>query len=198
VTRPPDLDDLLDDDVPGEERERLRRAHELLVAAGPPPELPPSLETVPDPKPRRTLVPQRHRYAVLGLAAAFVLAAFGVGYYVGGRHNGFTTEAVSPMHGTALAPSAHATIRLAAQDDAGNWPMRFSVRGLPTLPHDAYYELYLSRGGKPLATCGTFVVHAGTTVVRLNAPYRLREYDGWVVTRHLHGQRGDGPVLLTT
>ena len=36
----PNFDDLIGEDVPAWERERLRRAHDLLVAAGPPPELP--------------------------------------------------------------------------------------------------------------------------------------------------------------
>ena len=41
MSREPDFDALVGADVPGEERDRLRRAHELLVAAGPPPELAP-------------------------------------------------------------------------------------------------------------------------------------------------------------
>ena len=39
----PDFDELVGNDLGSEERDRLRRAHELLVAAGPLPELPPSL-----------------------------------------------------------------------------------------------------------------------------------------------------------
>ena len=49
MTRYPDFDDLIGGDVPAEERERLRRAHELLVEAGPPPELSPEMESVPWP-----------------------------------------------------------------------------------------------------------------------------------------------------
>jgi len=37
--RVPDFDELVGGDVTGDERERLRRAHELLVHTGPPPEL---------------------------------------------------------------------------------------------------------------------------------------------------------------
>ena len=48
----PDFDELVGgDDLPGPERERLQRVHELLVAAGPPPELPPEL-VQPDLDPR--------------------------------------------------------------------------------------------------------------------------------------------------
>ena len=44
--RVPDFDELVGGDVTGDERERLRRAHELLVQTGPPPELSPELEKV--------------------------------------------------------------------------------------------------------------------------------------------------------
>ena len=37
----PEFDDLIAADVPPEERARLYRTHELLVQAGPPPELSP-------------------------------------------------------------------------------------------------------------------------------------------------------------
>jgi hypothetical protein len=40
-------------------------------------------------------------------------------------------------------------------------------------------------------------VHGGTTVVSLNAPYALRTFDGWIVTRHVPAQKPDA-VLLTT
>ena len=49
MTRHPDFDDLVGQDVPAAERDRLRRAHELLLEAGPPPELSPELESVPWP-----------------------------------------------------------------------------------------------------------------------------------------------------
>src|SRR5207245_1293825 len=65
VTKVPEFDELIGADAPAEERERLRRVHELLVAAGPPAELPPSLETVPEPEPQVTLLPQRRRLTVI-------------------------------------------------------------------------------------------------------------------------------------
>ena len=47
----PDFEDMVDGtELPEEERERLRRAHELLVQAGPPPELGPEMEAVPWPE----------------------------------------------------------------------------------------------------------------------------------------------------
>ena len=46
LMRGPEFDDLVGD-VPADERERLLRVHEMLVQAGPPPEIPPELERPP-------------------------------------------------------------------------------------------------------------------------------------------------------
>ena len=48
MSRPPDFDDLVGGDLPADERERLRRVHDLLVEAGPPPELPEGLQPIPE------------------------------------------------------------------------------------------------------------------------------------------------------
>ena len=197
----PDFQDLVGEDVPAAERERLGRVHDLLVAAGPPPELPPALTTPPEMGATVRFLPRRRRGALLLLAAALAAAAFGGGYLVGGRANdesAFVPERVVSMHGTSLAPTALASIRLADKDASGNWPMEVVVRGLPKLPRSAYYELYLTRNGRPVASCGAFLVHGGTTRVTLNAPYKLKAFDGWVVTRHVRGERDTGEPLLTT
>ena len=44
----PNFRDLVGEGLPPAEQERLERVHEMLIAAGPPPELPPELEEVPD------------------------------------------------------------------------------------------------------------------------------------------------------
>ncbi len=75
--------------------------------------------------------------------------------------------------------------------------MRLSVNGLARLPAGGYYELLLTRKGKPVASCGTFVVDSGGTDVRLNAPYKLKTFDGWVVARHITGKPGE-PIVLRT
>ena len=202
TSRPPDFDELVGVEVPAEERERLRGVHDLLVAAGPPAELSPALERAPSVGGAVRFLPRRRRGAVLLLAAAIAAAAFGGGFLSGAvTHRGGTKSAVVviPMHGTRAAPNALASISLQEVDKAGNWPMRFTVQGLPKLPRGGYYELYLTRHGHIAAACGTFNVHRGRTTVRLNAPYELRGFDGWVVTRHLPGHPGEATrPLLTT
>ena len=47
MTRRPDLEDLVGADLDLSERERLRRVHDLLLQAGPPPELSPEIEAGP-------------------------------------------------------------------------------------------------------------------------------------------------------
>ena len=66
---PPDFFDLVGDEGTPEELERLRRAHDLLVAAGPPPELSPRLAEAPLGIGRTSRLPRRRRGAVLVLAA---------------------------------------------------------------------------------------------------------------------------------
>jgi len=201
TSRPPDFHELVGEDVPPDERERLRGVHDLLVAAGPPAELSPALEQAPSVGGSVRLLPRRRRGAVLLLAAAVAAAAFGGGFLTGAvTHRGGTKSAaiVVTMHGTAAAPNALASISLQDVDKAGNWPMRFTVQGLPKLPRGGYYELYLTRHGRIAATCGVFNVHGGRTTVSLNAPYELRGFDGWVVTRHLPGVPDSSNPLLTT
>jgi hypothetical protein len=197
----PDFRDLVGEEVPAEERERLRNVHEMLVAAGPPPELSPELQEPPAVGGATvSFLPRRRRAALLLIAAALAAAAFGGGYFAGGqgRETGFKAVHAIQMHGTAAAPNALATLELADVDSSGNWPMLVTVQGLPQVPRGAYYELFLTRHGRLAASCGTFVVHAGKTKVHLNAPYKLKSFDGWVVTKHVRGSRESSRPLLTT
>ncbi|HET8606689.1 MAG TPA: hypothetical protein VFL66_06620 [Gaiellaceae bacterium] len=194
----PEFRELVGDDLGPEEDARLRQVHELLVAAGPPPELPPALARPPEERGAKVIgFPVRRRLgAAVVLAAAIAAAAFGGGYAVGHRGGGFRAEgAPIPMHGSS--PAQLASIRLSSRDDAGNWPLLLRVKGLPDLPKGGYYELLLSRNGKPGPSCGTFRVHHGVTQVVLNAPYKLRAWDGWVIVEHLPGRPESGPILST-
>jgi hypothetical protein len=177
----PNFDELVGEGLPAAERERLRRAHDLLVAAGPPPEMP----RLPASPPVRAL--PRRRVTALLIAAALALAAFGAGWLVRGTNDEFDVRRAVPMRSTANAPNASALIELGYPDDEGNWPMLVTVRGLKPLPKGGYYELLLTRDGKPVAVCGSFKVKSqGLTTVRLGASYNLRNFDGWVVRPYVH------------
>lgn len=179
--RTPSFDDLVDSDLPAEERARLRVAHDQLLAAGPPPELPPSLREAPaEPVASVITLPRRHRYTAIAAAAVVAIGLFGAGYAIG--HRGGAKEPVQTVAMTG-ARGATASIELFARDEAGNWPMKLEVSGLPPLPRGKTYALWLTRKGKLADPCGTFTVAAGTTRVPLNAPFQLKEYDGWVVVR---------------
>ena len=197
--RSPDFDELAGD-VPPEERERLLRVHEMLVQAGPPPEIPPELEgptlAMTLGKPKRTHQHMQRRLALL--AAAFVLLALVfLGGYITGNESTVTGRLIR-LQGTALAPKAEGSLRVQDADPAGNWPMTFAALGLPKLPPHGYYQVYLTRNGKPLAPCGSFVVKSAAigVSVQLNAPYELERGDGWGGTRQAPGVHTPGPVGL--
>lgn len=195
----PEFRELVGEDLPAGERERLERVHDLLVSAGPPPELPPSL-VQPDLDPREessvSFLPRRRAGLMLGLAAAIALIAFLGGFVAGRAKDTFSSSFDVPMHGTALASNATATIHVGELDASGNWPLKVVVNGLRPLPKGEYYEMFLTRGGKRAASCGTFRIVSGESV-RLNAPYSLRRFNGWVVTREVPGSHRH-PVVLTT
>jgi len=195
VTRQPDLRELVGEEGPPEELERLRRVHDLLLAAGPPPELPAKLASAPSQPGRVIAFPRRWRLGAACAAAAAVFGlAFGLGYLLGGN-NGFPTRHQVAMH--AVGPgAASGLIDVGRRDAAGNWELQVVVRGLPRLPGHSWYVLYLTKDGKREVVCGTFKVSGPVTQVRMSAPYDFGEYDGWVVTAH--GPGGADHVLLTT
>jgi hypothetical protein len=176
----PDFDELIGEGVAPAERERLRRAHEALLVAGPPPDLPVGLL-------RPRTAGHRTRPLFLLAAALAVAAAFAGGWLAGGA-GGRDAEFTLGMRGTSAVPAASAELALYPVDRAGNWPMKMKIGGLP----DGRYELVLTRGGKAVASCGFFRVH-GRTETSLNAPYLLKTYDGWAVVRP-----GSSRILLRT
>ena len=164
---PPPFDDLIEADDP--DRARLQQAHDLLVAAGAPAEPKSTLITLP-----------RRRYTAIAAVAVAALVLFGIGYTIGGRNSpGKPVETIA-MTGSA---GASASIALLAPDEAGNWPMRLEVSGLPALRAGQSYTLWLTRDGALAESCGSFVVGSGTTKVPLNAPYKLKKYDSWVIVQ---------------
>lgn len=200
----PDLRDLLPDGIEPDELARLDRIHELLVAAGPPAELPPRLTGVPAVRgPGMVALASHRRKAVALVAAAAAIALFGIGYYSGWstKDAGFKA-AFGPvaMRGGGPTSQAVAQIWIGPKDAALNWPSQMKVRGLPTLPPGGYYALYLTdaKTGERLLLCSAFAVHAGVTTVSFNFPGPAKGR-GWIVVPNLPGVAESGsPVLWTT
>jgi Anti-sigma-K factor rskA, C-terminal len=198
-----DLSELIGETSP-EERKRLQRVHELLLEAGPPPELPPALAQAPVPsaEPRQreeySWLPRRRSGRVLTAAVAFAAVALAIGYVIGHRGAGFQTEFSKTMHGTKASPHATAALDVGKLDAAGNWPLQLTVTGLRQLPKGGYYELWLAKHGQLAASCGTFRVEQSQTVVRLNAPYDFRRYKEWIVVAKLPGKPESTTPLLST
>ena len=182
----PDFDELVGTDLSPGERERLERVHELLVAAGPPPEVVPIAPV--------ELRPHRRRGALLALAAALAVAAFALGAALVEGSSGPSVDRTVSMTGTPAAASATASLAVFEIDAAGNWPMELTVAALPPAQSGRPFELWLTRNGRLGALCGAFLTDAdGFAVVPLNAPYRFDEFDGWVVV-----EAGTTSPLLTT
>jgi hypothetical protein len=204
--RGPDFDELLGDDVTPEERDRFRRVHDLLVTAGPPPELSPELEAVQWPEEAlaplglmRTPRARRKRSPLLIAAAIATVAAaaFLFGQATGTNStNAIDVKRVVKLRGTQLARGAFATLELGGRDSQGNWPMILHVSGLKVLPAGGYYDLYLTREAKPVALCGSFNVVHGSVTVHLSAAYALERFDGWVVTRQIPPNHEPKDIVL--
>jgi hypothetical protein len=206
VTRQPDFDDLVGSDISPEERERLRHAHDLLVQAGPPPELSPELESVPWPddalaplwgrRAGRRPAWQRPVVLAAALATAAVLG-FLLGNSTGPGANSINAVQTLKLHGTALEPAALATLEIGDTDRHGNYRLVLHVEGLPKLKNGGYYDLYLTKRGKALVSCGTFNAD-GETVVPMTAAYNLDRFDknGFVIVRKTPGHFEPTDVVL--
>ena len=132
----PDFDDLSATDIEPGERARLERVHELLVAAGPPPELSPTrLGRAPaTPTARR---PARDRCRARGRRIR-----------AGRRPRGQRPQRrLRGADGRARRrrPSASASLTVFELDDAGNWPMELTVAGLTPRAGDRPFQLWLTR-----------------------------------------------------
>lgn len=197
MSRKPNFDELVGAELEDAERERLRGAHELLLQAGPPPELPPQLWKAPEfgVVSLKRRVAKKRPVLLLLAAALSTVAIFAAGYAVANQRGGSGKAAVPArllaLRGTSIAPHARATLEV-WHSRAGNWPMTLSVVGLPKLPARKYYYVYLVRDGRPWGSCGSFRVRgSGAVTLTLNAPYPLQKGDSWVVTRA--GANGSEP-----
>jgi hypothetical protein len=205
--RPPDFDDLVGNDLSPAERDRLRGVHDLLVAAGPAPELTPELESVQWPEEalaplgltRRAGARKHSRLVLVAAALTLAAAAFLIGQATSTNSSSMDVREVVKLQGTALDRDALATLELGNPDLQGNWPMILHATGLSSLPRAGYYDLYLTRKGKPVALCATFNVNRqGEVNIRFSAAYQLDHFDrqGWVVTRQIPPNHKPTDVVL--
>jgi hypothetical protein len=196
----PDFESLVGEgDLPAEERARLLSVHEALIIAGPPAELPPALARAPHVEAEIVRFPSGRRRATWAVAAAVALVAFALGTATSQKkEQAFAAAWTHEMQGTAAAPHAWASISGTKRDSAGNWKMLFKTTGLPQLHGNEYYILWLTKHGRPVAECGSFLVNGDTTVATFAEPYEVHEFDGWVVTRWRGPKTPTGPALLKT
>lgn len=203
----PEFDELVEGVENAEERARLRRVHELLQEAGPPPELSPVLASITPPEEEPAdeadvaWLPPRRLGAALVLAATLLLASFAVGYFTGNNRSNGGTDAIKVTQTIALHGEGTSTgvVSVGQADADGNIPMLITVRGLAPLPEGDYYSLTLTKGGKPVVTCTTFNVgDRGTNTIDLVAAYDLSGFDGWAVTQWHAKKHDETRVLWTT
>jgi hypothetical protein len=198
VSRHPDFHELVDNDLDPVERERLERVHDMLIAAGPPPELPQELAEPPAPESKLVDLARRRVRTGLLLAATIVLAAFAAGYLLGMRGESSSSDSF-PTERTAVlgtSPERLAVVRIGPVDENGNRPMIVNVDGLDRLQEGDYYTLFMTRKGKPIVTCGTFnVSDEGVTTVRLTVAYDLERFDGLMLARWSAKEHENTPLL---
>jgi hypothetical protein len=202
-----DFDDLVGGDLPPGERRRLEEVHEMLLAAGPPPDLPAALREPPAPAdldenvvPLPSRQPRGRRRAAWALVAAVVvlaLACLGGGYALGDH---FASNGGDVVRAVSLEGSgARASVSLESVQKGGNWPMELTVSGLPQQSDRGYYELFVWRDGKPGYPCVGFKMARGTTTVRFTVPYELKDGTELVVTAIEPGKVSwPGKVVMRT
>ena len=198
MSRPPQFGDLVGNDLSPGERERLERVHDMLVAAGPPPELPQELADPPRPEGRLVELARQRLRTGLVLAAALVIATFAFGYFLGARGEDSSPVAFTPVKTAVLGKSADrlAVVQIGDRDENGNRPMVMTVEGLDRLSGGDYYTLFMTRNGKPIVTCGTFNVgEDGVTTVRFSVAYDLDSYDGLMLAEYSKRKHADKPLL---
>jgi hypothetical protein len=200
------FEDLVDlSGLSGDDESKLRRVHDMLVAAGPPADLPVELSK-PVPVGSGEVVSledhrsRRRPVAALLIAATVAVACFGGGYLLATQASGksaIDVVRVVPMQG--VQQNSFASLSVGASDRSGNWPIQLTVNGLPQLQDKGSYYLMVWQNGKPVSFCGAFeVANHGPTTVRFNVAYKITKDTRWVVTRMAPGTKFPGHVVMTT
>jgi hypothetical protein len=183
MREPPELRDLLGDDPPEDEVERLRGVDALLRRVpAPPHEIPLSLTHAVEQvaiEPAR--VPRRRMALALAFAALVAALTFGAGRWSGGES--FDEAWNAELVATGGAPGATAVVRVGERDEeTGNMELLVDVSGLPPLEPDEFYALWLVEDGEWAATCGYFSVGEGETTVRMTVSYEIRDFEAWAIS----------------
>ena len=183
MKEPPDLHELLGDDLPEDEVERLRGVDELLRRVPPPPhEVPLSLtQAVEQVTAERARVPRRRVALALAFGALVAALAFGVGRWSG--QDSFEAAWAAKLTATERAPGASAVVQVGHLDEeSGNMELLLDISGLPPLGPEEFYALWLVKDGEWAATCGYFSVGEGETTVRMTVSYDIRDFEAWAVS----------------
>jgi hypothetical protein len=195
VREPPDLNELVGDELSPDELAQLRDVDTMLRRVpAPPHDVPASLTAAVAEVPLAARRERRGRRVALALAFAAVLAAasFGIGHWAGSSFDAAYTVDMAP---TASAPGAAAVVQVGERDEgSGNVELLVDVSGLPELGPDDYYALWLEQDGEWAATCGYFAVGEGETSVRMTVSYDFRDFDAWIISA---ADRDDAQPLLT-
>jgi hypothetical protein len=188
----PGLDDVFRHKRTRSDRARLAAVHDLLVRVGPPPALPKRLRSPLDARRSR----RSKAVPALVLAGALLLGAVS-GYQLRSiRRSARSTRAVR-LHPTAAAPAtASGILRLGRADASGNRNLTLVVAHLPPSRQPTYYELDLTRAGRPAVSCGRFELRSARVTVVLNVPFPLDRFDGWAVVREREGADNATPLVV--
>jgi hypothetical protein len=195
MKKPPELHELLGEDLPEDEVERLRGVDALLRSVpAPPHEIPLSLthavEQLAVPPAR---IPRRRLAVAIAFAALVAALAFGVGRWSGDES--FEEAWSANLVATQDAPGASAVVYVGHRDEeSGNMELVLDISGLPPLEPDEFYALWLVEDGEWSATCGYFSVGEGETTVRMTVSYDIREFEAWAVSTGHPNEHG--PQLL--
>ncbi|HWM12886.1 MAG TPA: anti-sigma factor [Gaiellaceae bacterium] len=195
MKEPPELHELLGDDLPEDEVERLRDVDALLRnVPAPPHEIPLSLtHAVERVAVERARIPRRSKALVLAFAVLVAALAFGVGRWSGDEsfEEAWSAELVATEDGQGAAAVVYVGER---DEESGNMELVLDISGLPPLEPDEFYALWLVEDGEWGATCGYFSVGESETTVRMTVSYDIREFEAWAVSTGHPNEHG--PQLL--
>jgi hypothetical protein len=189
------FDELIGAEPDGTERARLRGVHELLLEAGPPPELTPEVASGPTLAMTLSRVRassgRRRGFALTAVAAALVAVVIGLG--VAAHGNGKKYPRFT-LRGTVFAPHASGTLYI-LRAKSSTPRVKIEVTGLPAAKRP--YIVYLVRNGRTIAPCGGFTVTNPKREVTavLHSPYAIQGSDEWIVTGPSIGNRPRPTVL---